>query len=107
MQDSRPPSLIQECEEFSAWQPPCGHQPWSVGGFVSIELALLEGSRRAYVVAGLIHLISSGILGRGGTAAEGCVVVLGNLLVSLLAGGGTGTLDCLRDVVGGVPEVLC
>jgi len=103
MQDS----LIQESEEFSAWQPPCGHQPWSVGDFVSIKSTLSEGPCRAYVVASLVHLVSNGILGRGGTAAKGCVVVLGNLLVGLLAGGGTGALDGLRDVVGGVPEILC
>lgn len=59
----------------------------------------------AYVVAGLVHLVSNSILGRGGTAAEGCVVVLGDLLVGLLAGSGRGALDGLRDVVGGVPEV--
>jgi hypothetical protein len=54
-------------------------------------------------VAGLIHLVSNSILGRGGTAAEGCVAVLGNLLIGLLAGGGAGALDGLRDVVGGIP----
>jgi hypothetical protein len=58
-------------------------------------------------VAGLIHLVSSSILGRGGTAAEGCVAVLGNLLIGLLAGSSTGALDGLRDVVGCVPAAWC
>jgi hypothetical protein len=56
-------------------------------------------------VAGLVHLVPNGILGSGGTAAEACVVILGNLLVGFLAGGSTGALDGLRDVVGGVPEI--
>jgi hypothetical protein len=56
-------------------------------------------------VAGLVHLVSNGVLGSGGTAAEVCVAVLGNLLVGFLAGGSTGALDGLRDVVGGVPEI--
>ena len=55
----------------------------------------------------LVHLVSNGILGCGGAAGEGCVVVLGNLLVSLLAGGGRGAFDGLGDVVGGVPEEIC
>jgi len=56
-------------------------------------------------VAGLVHLVSNGILGSGGTAAEACVAVLGNSLVGFLAGGSTGALDGLRDVVGGVPVI--
>lgn len=72
--------------------------------FVSlVRLGLGILSRESYVVAGLIELVSDGILGRGGTAGERCVVVLGDLLVGLLAGGGTGALDCLSDVVCGVP----
>jgi hypothetical protein len=59
----------------------------------------------AYVVAGLVNFISNSIFSSGGTAAEGCVVVLSNLLVGLLAGGGTGALDGLRDVVGSVPKL--
>lgn len=62
------------------------------------------GVWNAYVVASLILLVNKSILGGGGTAGEGCIAVLGNLLVGLLAGSGTGTLDGLSDVVGGVPE---
>lgn len=56
-------------------------------------------------MASLVKLVSNGILGSSGTAAEGCIAVLRNLLVGLLTGGGTGALDGLRDVVGGVPKV--
>lgn len=55
------------------------------------------------VVCLLIKLVADGIAGSLGTGAEGGIAVLGDLLVGLLAGGGTGTLDGLRDVVGGVP----
>jgi hypothetical protein len=54
-------------------------------------------------VAGLVLLVNKSILGGGGTAAQGGVVILGNLLVGLFAGLGTGALDRLRDVVSGVP----
>lgn len=54
------------------------------------------------VVLGLIHLVSNGILGSRGTRSEGRVSVLGDLLVGLLRGSGTGALDGLGNVVGGV-----
>ncbi len=54
------------------------------------------------VVGRLVELVSNGILGSGGTAAQGSIGILGDLLVGLLGGGGTGTLYALRDVVGSV-----
>jgi hypothetical protein len=39
-------------------------------------------------------------------SANGGVAVLGNLLVDLLGAGGCGTLDGLRDVVGGLLDGL-
>lgn len=57
------------------------------------------------VVGGLILLVNDSVLGSGGTAGEGCVGVLGDRLVGLLGCLSSGTLDGLRDVVGGVLEV--
>jgi hypothetical protein len=54
------------------------------------------------VVGGLVELVSNGVLGGGGTAADAGVVVLGNGLVGLLGCLGAGTLDGLGNVVGGV-----
>ena len=54
------------------------------------------------VVAGLILLVDECVLGRGGTRGEGCVAILGDLLVGLLRCLSTGALDSLGDVVGGV-----
>lgn len=78
------------------------------------------------VVAALVELVTNGILGSGQTverllgytfrSIQGCsmreeshipgadigVAVLGNLLVGLLGGARDGTLDSLRDVVGGL-----
>ena len=54
------------------------------------------------VVAGLVNLIGDGVLGGRGARAEGRVAVLGDRLVGLLGCLSTGTLDGLRDVVGGV-----
>ena len=58
------------------------------------------------VVLLLVDLVANGILGGGGTAAEGGVVVLGDLLVGLLGSGRASALDGLRDVVGGVLDGL-
>ena len=54
------------------------------------------------IVGLLVLLVDNGILGSGGAAGEACVVVLGDALVGLLGGFGTGALNGLRDVVGGV-----
>lgn len=56
------------------------------------------------VVAGLVELVSNGILCGSGAGAEAGIVVLGNLLVGLLGSLGTGALDRLGNVVGGVLE---
>jgi len=50
----------------------------------------------------LVELVTNGVLCGGGTGREGCVAVLGNLLVGLLRCLRSGTLDGLSDVVGGV-----
>ncbi len=57
------------------------------------------------LVRGLVELVSNGILGSGGTAADGCVVVLGDLLVGLLGSFRSGALDRLLDVVCGVLRI--
>ena len=54
------------------------------------------------VVGGLVLLVEDGVLGGGGTAADACVAVLGDVLVDLLGCLGPGALDGLRDVVCGV-----
>jgi hypothetical protein len=56
------------------------------------------------VVGGLVELVSDGILGGSGTAAQAGIAVLSNLLVGLLGSLGTGALDGLGNVVGGVLE---
>ena len=50
----------------------------------------------------LVELVTNGVLCSGGAGGEGCVAVLGNLLVGLLRCLRAGTLDGLGDVVGGV-----
>lgn len=50
----------------------------------------------------LVLLVNKGILGSAGTGAQLSVVILGDLLVGLLGSLGTGALDGLRDVVGGL-----
>jgi len=58
------------------------------------------------VVLLLVDLVTDGVLGGGGTGAEGGVAVLGNLLVALLGGSGESALNGLRDVVGGVVDLV-
>jgi hypothetical protein len=55
------------------------------------------------VVGLLVKLVRDGITGGLGTGREAGVAVLGHVLVGLLGRGGTGALDGLADVVGGVP----
>lgn len=50
---------------------------------------------------GLVHLVTQGVLGGGGTGSEGGVGVLGDLLVALLGGGAGGLVDGVLDVVTG------
>lgn len=54
------------------------------------------------IVGLFVLLVNDRILGSGGTGGELGVVVLGDLLVGLLGSLGTGALDGLGDVVGGV-----
>lgn len=54
------------------------------------------------VVGLLVLLVDNGILGSGGAAGEACIAVLCNALVGFLGGFGSGALDGLSDVVGGV-----
>lgn len=54
------------------------------------------------VVGDLILLVDESILGSAGTGADLGIVALGDILVGLLGCLGTGALDGLRDVVGGV-----
>jgi len=54
------------------------------------------------VVGGLIHLVSDGVLGGGGAAADAGIVVFGDGLVGFLGCLGAGSLDGLGNVVGGV-----
>jgi len=65
---------------------------------------LVEVSR--LVVLLLVELVTDGILGSGGTSAEGSVRVLGNGLVGLLGASAGGALDGVSDVVGGVLDVI-
>jgi hypothetical protein len=50
----------------------------------------------------LVLLVNDGVLGGAGAGADVGVVVLGHVLVGLLGSLGTGALDGLSDVVGGV-----
>jgi hypothetical protein len=52
----------------------------------------------------LVLLVDNSVLGGSGARAKAGVVVLGDVLVGLLGGGGTGALDGLGNVVGGVLE---
>lgn len=52
------------------------------------------------VVLALVHLVAQGILGSGGTSANGGIGVLGDLLVGLLLSAAGGLLDLLGNVVG-------
>lgn len=54
------------------------------------------------VVGHLVLLVDESILGSAGTGADLGIVALGDILVGLLGCLGTGALDGLRDVVGGV-----
>ncbi len=50
----------------------------------------------------LVLLVEKGVLGSSDTRGNVGVVVLGDLLVDLLRGSGSGALDGLADVVDGV-----
>jgi hypothetical protein len=54
------------------------------------------------VVGSFIHLVGNSILGSRSTASQARIRVLGDALVGLLGSLGTGALDSLSDVVGGV-----
>ena len=54
----------------------------------------------------LVHLVTNGVLGGSGTGAQGGIRVLGDLLVGFGRSLAGGTLDGLRDVVGGVPGAV-
>lgn len=56
------------------------------------------------IVGLLVLLVTDGVDGSVGTGAQLRIGVLGDILVGLLVGGGTGALDGLGDVVGGVLE---
>lgn len=58
------------------------------------------------VVRLLVLLVNEGILSSGGPGAETRIIVLRNLLVGLLRGFGTGALDSLGDVLGGVLDTI-
>lgn len=58
------------------------------------------------VVLLLVNLVADGILGGRRTSGNVGVVVLGDRLVGLLGGGAGGTLDGVRDVVGGVRNLV-
>lgn len=58
------------------------------------------------VVLLLVELVTDSIGGSLSSGAEGCITVLGDVLVGLLRCGRTGALDGLANVVGGVPEVM-
>lgn len=70
-----------------------------IGG-VSVELTLVGVGLG--VVGDLVLLVDDGVLGGASAGADAGVVVLGDVLVGLLGSSGTGALDGLRDVVGGV-----
>lgn len=50
----------------------------------------------------LIHLVTGGVLGSGGSGREGSVRVLGDVLVGLLGSTRGGLLDLLGNGVDGV-----
>lgn len=54
------------------------------------------------VVGHFVLLVESGILGGAGTGGDLGIVALSDVLVGLLGSLGTGALNRLRDVVGGV-----
>lgn len=54
------------------------------------------------VVDLLVLLVTDGVDGSAGAGADFGVGVLGDLLVGLLGSGGTGALNGLSDVVGGL-----
>jgi hypothetical protein len=54
------------------------------------------------VVGNLILLVEEGILSSAGAGGDLCVVALSDVLVGLLGSLGTGALDGLSDVVGGL-----
>lgn len=58
------------------------------------------------VVGDFVLLVTDSINGSVGTSAQLGIGVLGDLLVDLLGGSGTGALDGLGDVVDGVLEVV-
>ena len=63
----------------------------------------LDGLLVALTLGGvtrLLSLVTQGILGSGGTSADGGVAVLGDVLVGLLGSTGGGLLDLLTDEVG-------
>jgi hypothetical protein len=57
------------------------------------------------VVGELVLLVTEGILGGAGTSSDVGIAVLGDALVGLLGSLGTGALDGLSDVVGGVLDL--
>lgn len=61
---------------------------------------MMSKVRSAYRALGLIHLVTGSVLGSRGSGAEGCVVVLCNVLVGFLGGAGGVLLGSLRDVCG-------
>lgn len=69
-------------------------------GTVDLSLTLVDIGLG--VVDVLVLLVTEGVDGSVGASAEAGVGILGDLLVGGLRGLGTGTLDGLRDVVGGV-----
>lgn len=71
---------------------------WSAPG--TLKLTLVDISLG--VVGGLVLLVDDGILGGSSTAAQACVVVLGDVLVGLLGSFGTCAVDGLGHVVCGV-----
>lgn len=88
---------------------------------IMMKLTLVDISLS--VVGGLILLVEESVLASGGTASEGCIAVLGDSLVGLLAGLSSSAislvtyfqpqdqrcdipLDSLRDVVSGVLDGL-
>ena len=54
------------------------------------------------VVGNLVLLVNDGILGSAGAGRELGIVALSDVLVGLLGSLGTGALDGLSDVVGGL-----
>lgn len=57
---------------------------------------------RLHIVKILVLLIGDGVDGSASPGRQLRVRVLGHILIGLLGGSGTGALDSLRDVVGGV-----